>query len=65
MGSAMAAKESGMGQVETREKPKGTIQAAEDARLEAEALAWCERLGRKMDRKKSRKRFGDRHEHRG
>lgn len=54
-----------MGQVETREKPKGTIQAAEDARLEAEALAWCERLGRKMDRKKSHKRIGGRHENRG
>lgn len=65
MGSEMTAKESGMGQVETRGKPKGTIQEADDERLEAEALRWRERLGRKMDREKSRKRFGDLHENRG
>lgn len=65
MGSEVAAKETGMGKVETREKTKVGTQRAEDGRLEAEALAWCERLGRKLDRKKSRKRFGDRYENRG
>ncbi|MEA4856107.1 MAG: hypothetical protein AAGU21_14195 [Solidesulfovibrio sp.] len=54
MGSAMAAKGSGMKQVEMSEKPKGTIQASDDERLEAEALRWCERLGRKLDRKRSK-----------
>lgn len=53
-----------MGQAETMGKPKAGTQKAEEGRLEAEALAWCERLGRKLDRKMSRKRFGDRYENR-
>jgi len=54
VGSREAEKETGEGKAEMSEKPKGTSQTSDDERLEAEALRWCERLGRKMDRKRSK-----------
>lgn len=37
-----------------------------EAELEAEALAWCEKLSRKLDTKRSKpKRLGGRHADRG
>ena len=34
-------------------RPSLSVDAAEEARLEAEAVRWCERIGRKLNAKKS------------
>jgi len=43
-------------------RPSVSVDAAEEARLEAEAVRWCERMGSKLNSKKSGdKRRGGNH----
>ena len=52
----------------TQARPVQPVDAAEEARLEAEALRWCERMGSKLNAKKSgfrpKRRGGNHADHR-